>query len=328
MGVITTDKLPDMQKTQTGFYKKQIEKVGVRNIEQFLPIKMKDGTIQNVYAEISSYCYLDENTKGINMSRISRTINNVLNSDSDHTIDGFDGLERFVKELKEAHGSPDIYIKAKFKMILNDETPMSGIYSQEPINVIIESQFRNNEYKTFLTVESSEMSLCPCSKTMSMLVNNITENEREELSKLSDNLLKKVEKSGFGAHNQRSIITATVELNRNIEDKLWIEDLRKMIQYASSCPSYSVLKRNDEKYVTEMSYMGAYIDDDKNIIVPENTNAGPKFVEDIIRDLSCELDKELDKKINDYVLVCNNQESIHSGNIMATSILTAGRNLK
>ena len=324
MGKITTDKLPDMQKTETGFYKKGIEKVGVRNILSYIPIKMKDGSIQKPIATISSYCSLDEKTKGINMSRITRSVNKVLAEDS--SGNGFRDLERFVKELREAHQSPDIYIKAKFQLVLNDKSPMSELYSQEPINVVIESQFKNDEYKTFLTVETNEMSLCPCSRTMSLLVNNITEDEEKELENLSSNLLKKVKKSGYGAHNQRSSIRATIELNRESQDIIWIEDLREMIQKSSSCPSYSVLKRNDEKYVTEVSYMGSYIDDDKNLIEVDG-NYGAKFVEDIIRDLAEQLDNELDYRINDYVLVCNNHESIHSGEIMATSILTAGRNL-
>lgn len=323
MNKITTDKLPDMQKTQTGFYKKGIEKVGVRNILSYIPIKMKDGSIQKALATISSYCSLDENTKGINMSRITRTINKVLAEDS--SGDGFRDLERFVKELKEAHQSPDIYIKAKFQLILNDKSPMSDLYSPEPINIVIESQFRDNEYKTFLTVETVEMSLCPCSKTMSMLINNITSDEATEIHNLSDSLQSKLQQVGYGAHNQKSFIKATIELLP--EKTLWIEDLRNMIQNSSSCPSFSVLKRNDEKFVTEVSYSGGYIDDDK-VFVKVEGNYGPKFVEDIIRDLSRHLDNELDKTINDYVLVCNNQESIHSGDIQATSILSAGRNLK
>ena len=105
-GIITSDKLPDMQKSTTGFYKKGIEKVGVRNIISYLPIQMKDGSVQKVLATISSYCSLDANTKGINMSRISRTINKVLSEESSNN--GFRDLERFVTELVEAHGSPDV----------------------------------------------------------------------------------------------------------------------------------------------------------------------------------------------------------------------------
>ena len=78
MGKITTDKLPDMQKTQEGLYRKGIEKVGVSGISILLPIKMKDGSVQKTIATVSSFCNLDADTKGINMSRINRTINSVL----------------------------------------------------------------------------------------------------------------------------------------------------------------------------------------------------------------------------------------------------------
>lgn len=323
-GKITAEFLPDMQKTQTGFYKKKIAKVGVRGIKQYLPIQMKDGTIQKPVADISSYCSLDETFKGINMSRITRTINKVL---QEHKEDGFRGLEAFVKELVEAHQSPEVYIKAKFKLILPNETPMTDIYSQEPIDVIIESQCLNGEYKTFLTVKSVGMSLCPCSKEMSLLKNNLSDLEYEFLETIKVscvNLYDKIMMSGFGAHNQRSHIDIKVELLKN--QTLWIEDIYKIANIASSCHTRSVLKRPDEKYETEVSYLGGYFDDEKNFIKVEGN--GPKFTEDIARDVAEQLDKELDKTINDYVIVINNEESIHTGDIMATSILNAGRELK
>lgn len=323
-GKITAEFLPDMQKTQDGFYKKKIAKVGVRGIKQYLPIQMKDGTIQTPVANISSYCSLDETFKGINMSRITRTINNVL---KEHSQNGFKGLEAFVRELVEAHQSPDVYIKAKFKLILPNETPMTDIYSQEPIDVIIESQCLNGEYKTFLTVKSVGMSLCPCSKEMSLLKNNLTDLESEILDSIKIscvNLYDKIMMSGFGAHNQRSHIDIKVELLKN--QTLWIEDIYKIANVASSCHTRSVLKRPDEKYETEVSYLGGYFDDEKNFIKVEGN--GPKFTEDIARDVAEQLDKELDKTINDYVIVINNEESIHTGDIMATSILNAGRELK
>lgn len=324
MGKITTDKLPDMQKTQEGFYKKGIEQVGVGGITVLLPIKMKDGSVQKPVAVINSSCNLDENTKGINMSRIGRTINSILAEHSSGS--GFQDLERFVKELREAHQAPDVYITASFQLILDDKSPMSDLYSPEPVDIKIESQFKNGEYKTFLTVKSTEMSLCPCSKTMSLLINNVTEQEAQELATLSPALYQKIQKSGYGAHNQKSRITAVVELNKT-NNVLWIEDLRDMIRTASSCPSYSILKRNDEKFVTEVSYMGGYIDDDKKYVQVDG-NFGPKFVEDISRDLARQLDKQLDVTIKDYIITCENQESIHSENIIATAKLTAGRNLR
>lgn len=328
-GKITAEHLPDMQKTETGFYKKRIAKVGVRGIKQYIPILMKDGSMQSVMADISSYCSLDETFKGINMSRITRTINKVLKDNPN----GFRGLEEFVKELAVAHNSPDVFIKAKFKMLMNNETPMSDLYSQEPIDIIIESQFRNNEYKTFLSVETVGMSLCPCSKEMSMLYNNLTEEEMDVLNGLNNempsvegSLYRKIMMAGYGAHNQRSHINIKVELNEDKSNTLWIEDIYEIANNASSCHTRSVLKRPDEKYETEVSYLGGYFDDEKKFIeVPGN---GPKFTEDIARDVAELLDKELDNTIKDYVIVVNNEESIHTGDIMATSVLNAGRTLK
>lgn len=327
-GKITAELLPDMQKTETGFYKKRIAKVGVRGIKQYIPIQMKDGSTQKVFANISSYCSLDETFKGINMSRITRTINKVLKENPN----GFRGLEAFVKELAEAHNSPDVYIKAKFRMLMNGETPMTDLYSQEPIDVIIESVYHNGQYKTYLRVESVAMSLCPCSKEMSLLYNNITEDEKEIIYglTLTDNpaahsLYNKILMSGYGAHNQRSHIDIKVELMKDSPKTMWIEDIYNIANVASSCHTRSVLKRPDEKYETEVSYLGGYFDDEKNFIeVPGN---GPKFTEDIARDVAEQLDKELDVSIKDYVIVVNNEESIHTGEIMATSVLNAGREM-
>lgn len=327
-GKITAELLPDMQKTETGFYKKRIAKVGVRGIKQYIPIQMKDGSTQKVFANISSYCSLDETFKGINMSRITRTINKVLKENPN----GFRGLEAFVKDLAEAHNSPDVYIKAKFRMLMNGETPMTDLYSQEPIDVIIESVYHNGQYKTYLRVESVAMSLCPCSKEMSQLRNNITDDERQliEELKLTDNptahsLYDKIMMSGYGAHNQRSHIDIKVELMKDSPKTMWIEDIYKIANIASSCYTRSVLKRPDEKYETEVSYLGGYFDDDKKFVeVPGN---GPKFTEDIARDVAEQLDKELDVSIKDYVIVVNNEESIHTGEIMATSVLNAGREM-
>ena len=324
MGKITNDNLPDMQKSQSGFHPIGIEKVGVMGMDFLLPILMKDGSIQKVAAKVKSSCSLQEDLKGINMSRISRTINKILLEES--SGNGFKDLQVFVKELKAAHNAEDIEIEAKFTLILDDKSPMTYIYSQEPVDVIFESTYKEGKYQTFLTVGSTEMSLCPCSKTMSLLVNNITDSEAEEISHLSPQLIEKIEKSGYGGHNQKSRIKAKVELNMDSETFLWVEDIRDMIRQSSSCPSYSVLKRSDEKFVTEVSYMGGYIDDNKEFVKVEG-NYGPKFVEDISRDFAYQLNKELDHTILDYILECCNEESIHSSTIEAFSIITAHRNL-
>jgi len=332
---ITDKNLPDMQKQTEGFYQKKIQKVGVRNIPVRLPVLMKSGGFQEILFHISSYCSLGKSLKGINMSRIGRTINFTAEEQIRESIkdnisnlsdcDIFHGIESIAENLKEAHKAEDVYIKAKGIYMLEYKTPMSNIKSQQPINIVIETQIRDKKVQTFLTIESSEMSLCPCSREMSLLVNNVTQNEVVEISQLSKELQNKLLLAGFGAHNQRSHIQIKVELNRKSQEKMWIEDLKKIAEDSSSCPTFTILKRPDEKYVTECSYAGGYFGDNKAFQKVENS--GAKFVEDIARDCAKYLDKELGKRILDYCIVVNNEESIHSGDIMATAVLSAGREL-
>ena len=348
---ISSDNLPDVQKTQTGFYKKKIDKVGVRNIPVVIPINMKNGGQQNILFKVSSYCSLDPNIKGINMSRTSRTINdninniNIMNNNISeeehmrqtitdvinvlpHDSNSISSFKNLAIKLKEAHKAANIYVKAKGVYMLQYKTPITNITSQQSVYIEIECVMIENRIRSYLTVESSEMSLCPCSREMSRLFNNITTDEAIEISKLSPSLQQKLSLSGFGAHNQRSHIKIKVELNESensTKGLMWIEDLKNIIERASSQPTYTVLKRPDEKYLTETSYCGGYFDDEHNFNPVENT--GAKFVEDIARDCAKQLDEELDRKILDYCIVVDNEESIHSGDIMATAVLTARRDL-
>lgn len=324
MGKITNKYLPDIQKGKENFHKIAIEKVGVRGVEQWLPIKMKDGSIQKVQARISSYCYLDENTAGINMSRCSQVINEILNNSSGS---GFTDLEEFCKILTKRHQSPDVYIEAKFKLLFDKLTPMSEIQTIEPVECIIESQFRDGLYKTFLTVSVVGMSMCPCAKALASLETCTTKKEWEFIQNISDEKLRwKIMNAGYASHSQKSKITATVELGPNRNNILWIEDIIRMINNSFSTPTFMTAKRCDEGYIVQTAYLGGYFDDDKNFNKVEGT--GPKFVEHEARDLAVQLNKELDNSIQDYILTCENFESLHSMDETAVSILSAGRNLR
>lgn len=315
--------LPDVQNDPSSKHPKlAINKVGVRNIYVPFKLKRKDGSIVNTTARVSSYCDLVPNLKGINMSRISRTINKVLEKD---TSTGFNGLEDFVYELSKAQETDNIWIKAHFKFTFKDETPVTNLLSYEPIKVIFESVLKKGIVYNYVTVETVEMSLCPCSKEMSLLKNNLNEDERKMIDSIKpESLRQKVMAAGFGAHNQRSNIQVKVELEPNRKHLMWIEDIVNIIKKGVSSPTWSTLKRPDEKWVTEVSYAGGYFDNDYKFV---EVGGGPKFVEDIVRQIAVGLNPELDKRIADYCIIVNNEESIHSGDIMATSVLTAGRNL-
>lgn len=116
--------------------------------------------------------------------------------------------------------------------------------------------------------------------------------------------------SDYGAHNQQSYADVTVELNKTGVDGevYWFEELVGAVERSCSAPIVNALKRVDEAYQTELMY--------------EN----PVFVEDMVRKVAVELDADLDKRIQDYLVVVNHFESIHSS--IAVSVINAGRNLK
>lgn len=324
MGIITKNHLPDMQASTTGFYKKKILKAGTRHIVAYIPVLMKDGSIQTVRADLSAYCAVDPDVKGVNMSRSLQSINEVL-SRKHVNNDGLPDLQEFAKELSKENNSNEVHIKARFGLILDRHSPMSGAYSQKPVNIILSDSLVNGKEERLLSVTSTEMSLCPCSKEMSLLKNNISDEELSELKKLSSGLYAKIMMSGFGAHNQKSDIQCTVSIPPVItgdKNRLWIEDIVEMIEHSASSPTYSALKRPDEKHLTECSYVGGYFDDDHKFNKVEGT--GPKFVEDEARCLAEKLDPLMGKTINGYTIVVENHESIHSDGITASAVLIGG----
>lgn len=314
-------KLPDVQKESVNFYKIPVNKVGVRNNKIPFKLKTKNGEDFVTIATISSYCNLVPTLKGINMSRISRSLNEVLSRDNH----GYYNLDAFLTTLKKNHGAENVWIKAYFDYIIKDQSPISKLNSFEPVKVIFESKLVGGKLKKYITIKTTEMSLCPCSKEMSLLINNLSDSEKDDLNQIQNNSLKnKIKMSGFGAHNQKSIIEITVEVfDKNI---VWIEDLVDIAHKGSSCQTYTTIKREDEKYITEVSYLSGYFNEKLDFIKVEG--GGPKFVEDITRDIAVELNKMMiNSTIKDYVVVVSNKESIHSEEIEAVATINAGKDL-
>lgn len=318
--------LPDMQKSTNGFKQIPIKKVGMRNVE--LPLQIFHTGLQKtieVKGNFSSYCNLVESVKGINMSRISRTLIDVIeNNDFFQNKNIFAMMELFSNTLKEAHETDNIFTKVKFDYPIYAVSPYTTLSSPEYAHIVLETTLEQGTLKKYLTVSRVGMSLCPCSKEMSLLKNNLCESDLALVNSLPENLKNVILQAGFGAHNQRSHIDLTLE----VIDSITLEDIFVLLDKAFSCPTKTVLKRPDEKYETEVSYMGGFFDTTYNppkFVQVEGS--GPKFVEDIARDVADQLQEQLDVSISDYVIVVNNDESIHSGDILATAVLTAGRNL-
>lgn len=312
----------DVQAETSGFNKISLKKVGVRNLKHPLLLTNKsDGKSIVVNGNISGYVDLDANNKGINMSRFSRTLLEMTKGeplDMEHFVD-------IANALKEKHNSNNLYLKAAFEYLIKDKSPVTGLPATEPIPVSMEINIKGKDISTYLTVEGIQISCCPCSKNMSMLVNNITDEQEKELKdKLSPELYEKVIKAGFGAHNQRSLITIKVK-SIGTNRLPWIEDIYNITINAASAKSCNTLKRPDEKFETEVMYLGGWYND--NMQFEKIENSGPKFCEDIARDAAKQLFDILDKDISDFVVVVDNQESIHTS-LNATAVVNAGRELE
>jgi len=151
-------------------------------------------------------------------------------------------------------------VEFSFPFFINKAAPVTGVTSLCDYEVTLNGEITNGAIETRVQVVVPCTSLCPCSKEI----------------------------SDYGAHNQRSHITVSAKT----EGILWIEELIEMIEREASSEVYGVLKRADEKFVTERAY------------------DNPKFVEDIVRDVAGQLDS--DERIQAYTVTCENFESIHN----------------
>ena len=345
--VFNKDTMPDVQNTSKAFHPIPIKKVGIRNLE--LPIVLMNGgqhlpgenCFKEAKATFSAYVDLTEESRGINMSRLGRTIVEEMRTSSpssafsDHNLQALS--ERIVIKLKEANKSSTAYLKVKFSYPYEAIVYASKLLSTEYVDIVWEAVVDEKDVVShIITVETVGLSLCPCSKEMSLLINNLDPKEREMFEKFKKegndhwptmkSFIKKVEAAGFGAHNQRS--TVRITLAPMPGELVWFEDIINIANKSFSAPIKNILKREDEKVEGEMGYLGGYYAEDASsgcVTFNEVEGTGPKFVEDIARDAAKQLDIILDKTISDYVVICRNAESIHSRDLEAVAVLTAGR---
>jgi GTP cyclohydrolase I len=152
------------------------------------------------------------------------------------------------------------HIEMSFPFFVMKKAPVSGVQSLMDYKATLIGEQKNGKAETWVRVVVPVTSLCPCSK------------------KISDR----------GAHNQRSHVTIKAKLRSHI----WIEELIEVAESEASSELYGVLKRPDEKYVTERAY------------------DNPKFVEDMVRDVAARLNA--DARIAAYTVESENFESIHN----------------
>lgn len=231
-----------------------INKVGIKDIRHPVRIRDRSGGEQNTIACFNMYVNLPHNFKGTHMSRFVEILNQ---HEREISVKSFKDM---LKEMAERLEADSGHIEMTFPYFVNKTAPVSGVESLLDYEVTFIGEIYKGQHFTTLKVVVPVTSLCPCSK------------------KISDR----------GAHNQRSHVTLTVKTNEFI----WIEDLIDIVEDTASCELYGLLKRPDEKFVTERAY------------------DNPKFVEDMVRDVAARLNKE--SRITSYIVESENFESIHN----------------
>ena len=245
--------IPDLQSSKDTRHI-PIDKVGIKDIKHPIVVKDRSGREQHTVANFNMYVNLPDHYKGTHMSRFVEILNN---HEYEITVKSF---KRMIEEMNELLNAESGNIEMTFPYFINKAAPVSGVKSLMDYIVSFIGKIKEGKSKVIVKVQVPVTSLCPCSK------------------KISD----------YGAHNQRSCITASVKMR----DFIWIEELIEVIEKVASCELYGLLKRPDEKYVTEKAY------------------DNPKFVEDLVRDIAIEFNN--DDRIAAYIVESENFESIHN----------------
>jgi GTP cyclohydrolase I len=212
------------------------------------------GGVQHTIANFNMYVGLPHQFKGTHMSRFVEILNA---HEREITVETFKVmLQEMVQKLEAGEGR----IEMTFPYFIDKAAPVSGVRSLMDYEVTFIGEILKGRQSFAMKVLVPVTSLCPCSKQI----------------------------SAYGAHNQRSHVTVTAHTG----DFVWIEEIIDLVEKQASSELYGLLKRPDEKYVTEHAY------------------DNPKFVEDMVRDVAALLN--LDERIAHYVVESENFESIHN----------------
>ncbi|OGT20162.1 MAG: GTP cyclohydrolase [Gammaproteobacteria bacterium RBG_16_57_12] len=231
-----------------------INKVGIKDIRHPIRVRDRSQGEQHTIANFNMYVNLPHDFKGTHMSRFVEILNK---HEREISVTSFkDILREMIQSLDAQSG----HIEMSFPYFVNKKAPVSGVESLLDYNVTFVGEIHGDKPALTIKVVVPVTSLCPCSK------------------KISD----------YGAHNQRSHVTIAVKTREFV----WIEDLIDIVEKEASCELYGLLKRPDEKYVTERAY------------------DNPKFVEDMVRDVAARFNE--DQRIISYVVESENFESIHN----------------
>ncbi|GGA29554.1 GTP cyclohydrolase FolE2 [Paenibacillus physcomitrellae] len=264
----TKEKMSDLQ-NRSHDYLFNINQVGICKVRH--PIQIRSELIpdiQTTVAELTLTTSLQRESKGINMSRLTELLERYRREKWEAD---FEGLQRLAAEMAEYMEQTQAEIELEFPWFYERSSPVLGMtglnHSQASMKVIYA---QGNPLEFVLKLQTAVTTLCPCSKEI----------------------------SEYSAHNQRGNVTVTVELDEtSLPQSDWKTLLLDAIESNASSPLHPVLKRPDEKAVTERAY--------------EN----PRFVEDMARLVAADL-YEMDF-VKAFKVECRNEESIHLHDALA-----------
>jgi GTP cyclohydrolase IB len=252
-------RLHDMQ-SRRDYRELRIDKVGVRGLRFPIQVRDKARSVQNTVATIGMYVDLPKEFKGTHMSRFVEALNehgNVVHVENIRDI-----LHSLQKRLKSATS----HLEIEFPYFMSKRSPVSRKRSQMDYLARFDAAACGPEIDFVLTVKAHVTTLCPCSKAIAK----------------------------YGAHNQRGLVTVALRFTKPV---VWIEDVVAMIESSASSGLYALLKRQDEKFVTEYAY------------------DNPVFVEDLVRNVALKLNGH--PRVRWYRVEAENFESIHNHNAYA-----------
>ena len=237
----------------------RIDKVGVRGLKFPIQIRDKERAHQHTVATIGMFVDLPKEFKGTHMSRFIEVLN------SHGPVVHVENITDILHAMQKKLNAQSAHLEMEFPFFRTKRAPVSGKEGLMDYEARFDATATGKDVDFVLTVKAGVTTLCPCSKAISQ----------------------------YGAHNQRGTVTVQIRSKQAI----WIEDVISLVEASASSELYSLLKREDEKSVTERAY--------------EN----PVFVEDLVRNVALRLNAHPD--VTTKKVEAENYESIHSHNAYA-----------
>ncbi|MCL1875977.1 MAG: GTP cyclohydrolase FolE2 [Synergistaceae bacterium] len=236
-----------------------IDRVGISGISYPITVLDKEKGTQETVAIVAMAVALPHEYRGTHMSRFVEALEEFRGRVTPHELEGL--TDNLIERLEAIKAE----VTFRFPYFIRKNAPVSKLESWSSYDVMFKAEKTRSKFELETEVIAAIQTLCPCSKEI----------------------------SDYGAHNQRAYVRLAVKM----KDFIWIEELVSIIEDCASAPTFTLLKREDEKYVTEHAYNN------------------PRFVEDVVREIVLRL--ETDKRISQFRVTVSSSESIHNHDAFA-----------